>query len=128
MSSSYRVCNGDNSPHSSTLNFRNVIPVWSIPEMSAVRHNVAEITCGCAAHTGFALPVAPKMFRCRGGGLSRAPSVGRPPCTPRQCVTTRELSFWVDVILLQVALGSLPLFLPLRDTSFCGLTRERLGG
>ena len=61
VSSSYRVCNGDNPSHSSTLHFRNVVPVWSIPEMSAVRHNVAEITCGCAAHTGFALPVAPKM-------------------------------------------------------------------
>ena len=64
------------------------------PEMSAVRHNVAEIaSCGCTAHTGFALPVAPQMFRCRGGDLSRAYSVGRPPCTPRQCVSTRSCSF-----------------------------------
>ena len=36
--------------------------------------------------------------------------------------------FWMDVIFLQVALGSLPLVLPLRDTSLCGLTQERLGG
>ena len=36
----------------------------------------------------FALPVMPQMFRCQGGGLSRAHSVGRPPCTPRQRVTT----------------------------------------
>ena len=69
-----------------------------------------------------------RSFCCRGGSLSRAHSVGRLPCTPRQCVTTRELFFWMDVIFLQVALGSLPLMLPLRDTSFCGLTQERLGG
>ena len=86
--------------------------------MSAVRHNVAEITRGRAAHTGFALPVALQMLHCRGGSLSRAHSVGRPPCTQRQCVTTRELFIWVDVILLQVALASIPLFLPHRDTSF----------
>ena len=90
------------------------------------RHNVAEITRGRAAHTGFIIPVAPQMLRCWGGSLYRA--VGRPPCTPRQCVPTRELFLWVDVIFIQVALGSLPLFLPLRDTSFCGLTQERLGG
>ena len=36
---------------------------------------------GCAAHTVFVLTVAPQMFRCRGGSLSRAHSVGRPPCT-----------------------------------------------
>ena len=88
--------------------------------MSAVCHNVAEITCGRATHTCFALTVAPQMLRCRGGSLSRAHSVSRPPCMPRQCVTTRELFFWVDVIRLQVALGSLPLFLPLRNTSFWG--------
>ena len=42
--------------------------VRSFPEMSAVRHNVAVIACGRAAHTGFVLRVAPQMFRCRGGG------------------------------------------------------------
>ena len=31
-----------------------------------------------APHTRFALPVAPQMFCCRGGSLSRAHSVGRP--------------------------------------------------
>ena len=77
---------------------------------------MAEITRGRAAHIVFAVPVAQQMFRCRGGGLSRAHSVGCPSFTPRQCVTTRELFFLVDVIFLQVALGSLPLFLPLRDT------------
>ena len=51
------------------------------PEMSAVCHNVAGITSGRAAHTGFALPVAPQMFCCQGGSLSRAHSVGRPPCS-----------------------------------------------
>ena len=61
---------------------------------------MVQIACGCAAHPVFALPVAPLMFRCRGGGLSRAHSVGCPPCTPRQCATTRELFFWVDVIFL----------------------------
>ena len=96
--------------------------------MSTVCHNVAEITCDRSAHTRFVLPVPPQMFRCRGGGLSRAHSAGPPPCTPRQWVTTRELFFWVDVIFLQVALGSLPLLLPLRDTSFCGFTQGRLGG
>ena len=85
---------------------------------------MVQIACGCAAHTVFVLTVAPQMFRCRGGSLSRAHSVGRPPCTPWQCVTTRELFFWMDVIFLQVALGSLPLMLPLRDTSFCGLTHD----
>ena len=34
--------------------------------------------------TVFAVLVAPQMFRCRGGSLSRAHSVGLPPCTPRQ--------------------------------------------
>ena len=56
------------------------LSTWYIPEMSAVCHNVAEITRGRAAHTGFALPVAPQMLRCRGGSLSRAHSVGRPLC------------------------------------------------
>ena len=53
---------------------------------------------GCAAHTVFVLTVAPQMFRRRGGSLSRAHSVGRPPCTPRQCVTTREFcsSGWMS--------------------------------
>ena len=39
--------------------------------MCAARHDMIEIACGCAAHTVFALPVAPQLFRCRGGGLSR---------------------------------------------------------
>ena len=110
----------------------SISAMWSLlgisPEMCAARHDMVQIACGCAAHTVFVLTVAPQMFRCRGGSLSRAYSVGRPPCTPRQCVTTRELFFWTDVIFLQVAPGSLPLMLPLRDTSFCGLTQERLGG
>ena len=42
---------------------------------------MVKIACGCAAHTVFVLTVAPQMFRCRGGSLSRAHSVGRPPCT-----------------------------------------------
>ena len=67
-SSSCRVCNGAQPPHNSTLHFRNIVSVRSLPEKSAGRHNVAEIKCGCAAHTVFALPVAPQMFRCRGGG------------------------------------------------------------
>ena len=77
--------------------------------MCTARHDMVQIACGCAAHTVFVLTIAPQMFRCRGGSLSRAHSVGRPPCSPRQCVTTRELFFWMDVIFLQVALGSLPL-------------------
>ena len=125
---SYRVCNDAYPSYSSILHSCNFVSVWSLPEVLAVCHNVADITCGRAAHICFALPVAPQMLRCRGGSLSRAHSVGRPPCTPRQCVTTREVFLWVDVILLQVALGSLPLFLPLRDTSFGWLTQERLGG
>ena len=99
-----------------------------LPEMCAARHDMVQIACGCVAHTVFVLTLAPQMFRCRGGSLSRAHSVGRPPCSPRQCVTTRELFFWMDIIFRQVALGSLPLILPLRDTSFCRLTQERLGG
>ena len=127
-SSSYRVCNGAHPSHSSTLHFCDVVFARYLPKMCAARHDMVQIACGCAAHTIIVLTVAPQMFRCRGGSLSRAHSVGRPPCTPRQCVTTRELFFWMDVIFLQVALGSLPLMLPLRDTSFCGLTQERLGG
>ena len=126
--SSCRVCNGAHPSHSSTLHFCAVVFARYLPEMCAARHDMVQIACGCAAHTVFVLTVAPQMFRCRGGSLSRAHSVGRPPCTPRQCVTTRELFFWMDVIFLQVALGSLLLMLPLRDTSFCGLTQERLGG
>ena len=49
------------------------------------------IACGCAAHTVLALPVVPHIFRCHDGGLSEAHSAGRPPCTPRQCMTTREV-------------------------------------
>ena len=94
--------------------------------MCAARHdNMVQIACVCAAHTVFVLTVAPQMFRCR--GLSRAHSVGRPPYTPRQCVTTRELFVWMDVIFLQVALGSLPLILPLRDTSFKLVKRREEG-
>ena len=125
---SYRVRNGAHPSHSSTLHFCDVVFAWYLPEMCAARHDMVQIACGCAAHSVFVLMVAPQMFRCRGGSLSRAHSVGRPPCSPRQCVATRELLFWMDVIFLKVALGSLPLVLPLRDTSFCGLTQERLGG
>ena len=116
---SYRVCNGVHPSYRSILHSCNFVSVWSLTDVSAVCHNVAEITCGRATHTGFALPVAPQTLRCRGGSLSWAHSVGRPPCTPRQCVTTRELFLWVDVIRLQIALGSLPLFLPHRDTRVC---------
>ena len=75
----------------------------------------------------FALPVAPQTVRCRGGGLSRAHSLGRPSFMPQQHVTTRESFFWVNVVFLSTAIGCLPLFLPLRETGFCGLTQERLG-
>ena len=74
-SSSYRVCNGAHPSHSSTLHFRNIASVWSLPEMSSVRHDVDEITCGRATHAGFSLPVAPQMFRFRGDSLSRAHSL-----------------------------------------------------
>ena len=123
-SSSYRVCNGAHPSQSSTLHFCDVVFAWYLPEMCAARDDMVQIACGCAAHTVFVLTVTPQMFRCRGCSLSRAHSVGRPPCTPRQCVTTRELFFWMDVIFLQVALGSLPLILPLRDTASAGLHRR----
>ena len=93
---------------SSTLHFCDVVFARYLPEMCTARHDMVQIACGCAAHTVFVLTVAPQMFRCCGGSLSRAHSVGRPPCSPRQCVTTRELFFWMGVIFLQVALGSLP--------------------
>ena len=102
--------------------------VRSLLEMCAARDRYgSDRVCCCAAHTVSALPVAPQMFRCRGGDLSRAHTVGRPTCTPRQRVNTRESFFWVDVISLCIAIGWLPLFLPLRDAGFCGLTHERLG-
>ena len=126
--SSYRVRNGAHPSYRSTLHLCDVVFAWYLSEMCTARHDMVQIACGCAAHTVFVITVAPQMFRCRGGSLSRAHSVGRPPCSQRQCVTTRELFFWMDVIFFQVALGSLPLILPLRDTSFCGLTQERLGG
>ena len=125
-SSSYRVCDDAHPSHSSTLHFCDVVFARYLPEMYEARHAMVQIACGCAAHTVFVITVTPQIFRCRGGSLSRAHSVGRPPCTPRQCVTTRELFFSIDVIFLQVALGSLPVMLPLRDTSFCGLTQERI--
>ena len=59
-------------------------------EMFAASHNVVGIVCGCAANTVPGFPVGPHIYRCRRGGLSRAHSVGRPPCTARQCVTTRH--------------------------------------
>ena len=68
----------------SILHSCNFVSVRSLPEMSAGCHNVAEIACGSTAQTVCTLPVAPQMFSCRSGGLSRAHSVGR---TPRQCVT-----------------------------------------
>ena len=88
--------------------------------VQAARHDMVQIACGYAAHTVFVLTVAPKMFRC----LSRAHSVGRPPCSPRQCVTTQELFFWMDVIFLQVALGSLPLILHFVTRASAGLHRR----
>ena len=109
-------------PHISILYFRNVVYARSLSEMCAARHDMVQIACGRAAHTVFALRVAPQMFRCRRGGLSRAHSVGRPPCTPQQRVTTRESFFWVDVVYLWIAAGLLSLFFTLRDTGFCGLT------
>ena len=99
-SSSYHVCNGTQPPHISILHFRNVVYARSLSEMCAARHDVVQVACGCAAHTVFAVPIAPQLFRCRGGGLSQAHSVGCPPCTPRQRVTTRESFFWVDVVPL----------------------------
>ena len=100
---------------SSTLHFRHVVSVLSLPEMPVVRHNVAKIACGGAAHT-FCSPGSPTYVSLPGWGLSRMHSVGRPLCTPRQFMATRKSFYWVDVMSLQVALGSLPLFLPLRDT------------
>ena len=94
-------------PHGSALLFPNVVFARSLPEMFAARHYVVEIACGCAAHTVLAVPVAPQMFRCRGGSLSRAHLVCRPPCTPRQRVTTRESFFWVDVIFRKDTIGYL---------------------
>ena len=91
--SSCRVCNGSQPPHVSILHFRNVVYARSLSEMYATRHDMVQVACGCAAHTVFALPVAPQIFRCRGGSLSRAHSVGCPSCTPRQRVTTRGRSF-----------------------------------
>ena len=35
-----------------------------LSEMCAARHDVVQVACGCAAHTVFAVPVAPQMFRC----------------------------------------------------------------
>ena len=74
-SSSCRISNGTRPPHRSILHFCDVVFGRSLLEMCAARHDMVEIAV-------FALPVAPQVFRCRGGGLSRAHSVGRPPFTP----------------------------------------------
>ena len=42
--------------------------------MSAVRHDVAKIACGRAAHTGFALPVAPQATNVSLPGWRPVPS------------------------------------------------------
>ena len=60
-------------------------------------------TYDCAIHTVFALPVAPQMFCCHGGSLSRAHSVGHPPCTPRQCGATPGPFLWAYVLFLEAA-------------------------
>ena len=87
------------SHHTARPSIFAISSLFGLSEMSAVRRNVAKIACGRAAHTGFALPVAPQMLRCRGGGLCRAHSVGRPPSTPRQRVTIRESFCWMDVVV-----------------------------
>ena len=83
ITSSYRVYNGAHPSHSSTLHFCDVVFAWYLPEMCAARHdNIVWFRSHVAApHIQcFFLTVAPQMFRCRGGSLSRAHSVGRPPC------------------------------------------------
>ena len=92
-SSPCRVCNGTQPPHISVLHFRNVVYARSLSERCAARHDMVHVACGRAAHTVLGLPVAPQMFRCRCGSLSRAHSVGCPPCTPRQHVTLGSRSF-----------------------------------
>ena len=60
---SYRVSNGTAPYYSLILHSCNFVSVWSLPEMSAVCHHVADITCGRAIRICFALPVAPQMLR-----------------------------------------------------------------
>ena len=72
--SSCRVCNGSQPPHVSILHIRNVVYARSLSEVCAARQDVVQVACGCAAHTVFAVLVAPQMFRSHGGSLSRAPS------------------------------------------------------
>ena len=72
--SSCCVCNGTQPLHISFFHFPNVIFARSLPEMFAARHDMVQVACGCTAHTVLALPVAPQMFRCRGGGLTRVHS------------------------------------------------------
>ena len=51
------------------------------PECVQLVMIMVQIACGCAAHTGFALaPGSPTDVSPSGGGLSRAHSVGSPPC------------------------------------------------
>ena len=110
------------APATAFLQSNNVTCALSLHNIFAARHYVVEIACGCTAHTVLAFPVAP-----RGGGLSRAHSLGRPPCTPWHCVTTQDSLFRMYVIFLDFAVGCLPLFLPLSGTSFCVFAQERLG-
>ena len=46
------------SPHPPHTSTQNVVSVRSLHETSAACHSVADIGCGCAAYTVFALPVA----------------------------------------------------------------------
>ena len=88
-----RSFNGTQPPHRSILHHRNVVFPRSLHEMFAARHDMVEIACGCAAHTGFALPVAAQMFRCP--GWRPVPSaLGWPSAT---AVCDRASLFWVDV-------------------------------
>ena len=88
-------------------------------------HNVSS-SSGCGwdrmwfcTHTVLALLVAPQMFHWQGAACpERTRLAVRHVRQPRQCVTARKLLSSVEVVFLDVAIGSLPLFLPLRDTSW----------
>ena len=86
---------------------------------------MVEITCGCAAYADLSITVPPPPHGCFDAGMAASPerTLSSLPCSPWLCVATREPFFRWYVILLQVAVGCLPM----RDTIFCGPAQKTLG-
>ena len=115
------------APH--ILHFRNVVYARSLSEMCAARRDMVQVAymllrraysfCSPGSDR---LPVTPQMFRCRGGGLSRAHSVGSPPCTPRHNIY--KFSFLPRTIIDWNSLSPHSVDSPSIDTFRARITRN----